>query len=206
MRGPFQLCAKRSRQPPNAILREHWVVAREKIGHGTTWTTEDKRQLRAHSQARTPLPVIAKKMKRTERALRRKARILGIGLGHRRPRSSAANPAPAEPFASDLVLPPLSSVRHGLPMLDADKLTPADPREVETCLSLGLTSGSRRARHQAAGVMAKVVAERLVMHLEQSGFVIMREPTPVGGAGDPAPRLPDNKGAAFQAALRPGRA
>jgi len=43
-------------------------------------------ELKAHSKARTPLPEIAKKMKRTEGALRRKAGILGIGLGHRRVR------------------------------------------------------------------------------------------------------------------------
>jgi hypothetical protein len=42
------------------------------------------RALKAHSKARTPLAEIAKKIKRTERALRRKAGILGIGLGHRR--------------------------------------------------------------------------------------------------------------------------
>jgi hypothetical protein len=52
----------------------------------TPWTNEDVRDLKAHSKARTPLTVIANKMKRTEAALRRKAGILGIGLGHRRPR------------------------------------------------------------------------------------------------------------------------
>ena len=41
--------------------------------HRTPWTKEDVRELKAHSKARTPLPEIAKKMKRTERALRRKA-------------------------------------------------------------------------------------------------------------------------------------
>ena len=70
-------------------------------------------------------------------------------------------------------------------MPDADdKLTPADPRDVETCLSLGLTSGPRLARHQAAEVTAKVVAERLVAELERSGFVVMRKPIPASGAGD----------------------
>ena len=34
---------------------------------------EDVRELKTHSNARTPIPEIAKKMKRTERALRRKA-------------------------------------------------------------------------------------------------------------------------------------
>jgi hypothetical protein len=61
-----------------------------------------------------------------------------------------------------------------------DKLTPADPREVVTALSLGLTSGKQLARYQAAETMAKIVAERLVEHLNASGFVVMRKPV-VGG-------------------------
>ena len=48
-------------------------MAQKKTAHGAPWTKEDVRELRAHSKARTPLPEIAKKMKRTERALRRKA-------------------------------------------------------------------------------------------------------------------------------------
>jgi hypothetical protein len=59
-------------------------VARKETGHWTPWTNEDVRELKEHSQARTPLTVIAQKMNRTEGALRRKAGILGIGLGHRR--------------------------------------------------------------------------------------------------------------------------
>jgi hypothetical protein len=62
------------------------VVAKKKTGHVTPWTNEDLRQLRAYSKAGTPLMEIAKKMKRTEGALRQKASFLGIGLGHRRPR------------------------------------------------------------------------------------------------------------------------
>lgn len=79
-----------SRQPTavvmstNEILREHRFVAQRRTAHGAPWTKEDERELKAHSKARTPLPEIAKKMRRTERALRRKAGILGIGLGHRR--------------------------------------------------------------------------------------------------------------------------
>jgi hypothetical protein len=38
------------------------------------------------------------------------------------------------------------------------------------------------ARNQAAEVTAKVVAESLVAHLEESGFVIMRKPIPRTGA------------------------
>ena len=52
--------------------------------HRSPWTKEDVKTLRVHSKARTPVDKISKAMKRTEGALRRKAGILGIGLGHNR--------------------------------------------------------------------------------------------------------------------------
>jgi hypothetical protein len=52
-----------------------------------------------------------------------------------------------------------------------DKLTPADPRDVETALALALTSGKAPARTQSAETMSKVVAERLVVQLKASGFL-----------------------------------
>ena len=48
------------------------------------WTKDDVRKLKAHSKARTPVAKISKEMKRTVGALRRRAGILGIGLGERR--------------------------------------------------------------------------------------------------------------------------
>jgi hypothetical protein len=48
------------------------------------WTKDDFRTLKAHSKARTPVVKLSKVMKRTVGALRRKAGILGIGLGERR--------------------------------------------------------------------------------------------------------------------------
>ena len=60
---------------------------------------------------------------------------------------------------------------------------PPARQDVEICLSLGPTGGRSLARNQAAEATAKVVAERLVAHLE-SGFVIMRKPIPMIGAGD----------------------
>jgi hypothetical protein len=48
------------------------------------WTKEDVRTLKAHSKARTPVTKVSKVMKRTVGVLRRRARILGVGLGHRR--------------------------------------------------------------------------------------------------------------------------
>jgi hypothetical protein len=47
-------------------------------------------------------------------------------------------------------------------MPDDDKLLPATRRELETCISLGLTQGSSLERHQAAEITAKIVAERIV--------------------------------------------
>jgi hypothetical protein len=48
------------------------------------WTKEDLRQLKAHSKTRTPVVEVAKTMKRTEAAVRQKAKTVGVGLGHRR--------------------------------------------------------------------------------------------------------------------------
>jgi hypothetical protein len=48
------------------------------------WTKKDIAELKAHSKARTPVSKISKVMKRTTGALRRKAGIVGIRLGHRR--------------------------------------------------------------------------------------------------------------------------
>ena len=48
------------------------------------WTKDDRRALKAHSKARTPVVKISKQMKRTIGALRQQALKLGIGLGHQR--------------------------------------------------------------------------------------------------------------------------
>ena len=48
------------------------------------WTKDDVRTLKAHSKARTPVTKISTVMKRTVGALRRRAGILGLGLGHNR--------------------------------------------------------------------------------------------------------------------------
>jgi hypothetical protein len=48
------------------------------------WTKDDVKTLKARSKARTPVTKVSKVMKRTVGALRRRAGILGVGLGHRR--------------------------------------------------------------------------------------------------------------------------
>jgi hypothetical protein len=46
------------------------------------WSAQDERELRKHSKNKTPVKDISKALKRTPGALRQKARILGISLGH----------------------------------------------------------------------------------------------------------------------------
>jgi hypothetical protein len=65
-------------------LRRLFVPTKKTTAHRSPWSKEDVKELKAHSKARTPVAKIAKAMKRTEGALRRKAGILGIGLGHDR--------------------------------------------------------------------------------------------------------------------------
>ena len=48
------------------------------------YTKAEEKELRAHSKARTPVKKIAKLTKRTESALRAKARSMSIALGHQR--------------------------------------------------------------------------------------------------------------------------
>jgi hypothetical protein len=48
------------------------------------WTAQDIRDLQRHSKGKTPVAVISKVTKRTPGALRQKALVLGLPLGHRR--------------------------------------------------------------------------------------------------------------------------
>jgi len=59
-------------------------MAKKKTPARVPWTKDDVRALKAHSKARTPAAKVAKSMKRTEAAVRQKAKTIGIGLGHRR--------------------------------------------------------------------------------------------------------------------------
>jgi hypothetical protein len=47
------------------------------------WTKQDERELKGHSRNKSPVKKIARAMKRTVGALRQKAFILGLPLGHR---------------------------------------------------------------------------------------------------------------------------
>jgi hypothetical protein len=51
---------------------------------GASWTKSNLAELRKYSKDKLPVANISKLMKRTPGALRQKARVLGIRLGHRR--------------------------------------------------------------------------------------------------------------------------
>ena len=58
----------------------------------------------------------------------------------------------------------------------ASQLRPASAEEIATALSFALRYDGRKRVHDAADAMARITAERLVRHLQQSGFVIMKAP------------------------------
>lgn len=60
------------------------MAKKKASAHRSPWTKEDLRELKGHSKARTPVSEVAKAMKRTEGAVRQKAKTIGISLGHHR--------------------------------------------------------------------------------------------------------------------------
>lgn len=65
-------------------------------------------------------------------------------------------------------------------MPDDDNLSLADPEDLADSLAFALKFSGRKRVHDADAFMARMVAERLVRHLERCGYVVMKKP-PVGG-------------------------
>jgi hypothetical protein len=61
-------------------------------------------------------------------------------------------------------------------------LRPATRDELTQSLSFALRFNGRKRTHDADEVMARITAERLVEHLERSGYVVMHKP-PLGRCG-----------------------
>ena len=59
-------------------------------------------------------------------------------------------------------------------MPDVPPLRPADPAEVADALAYALRYDGKRRVYHADDAMARITAERLIRHLEQAGFVLMR--------------------------------
>ena len=67
-------------------------------------------------------------------------------------------------------------------MLDANKLTPADPSDLADALAFALRFQGRKRVHNSDEIMAEIVAKRLVEHLERAGFVVMKRPPEIEAA------------------------
>ncbi|RZN11062.1 hypothetical protein CWO91_10280 [Bradyrhizobium genosp. SA-3] len=65
-------------------LKERRLAKKTKKTVRREWTPADLRTLKKHSKDRTPVAKISKEMKRTVGALRQKALVLGVDLGHQR--------------------------------------------------------------------------------------------------------------------------
>jgi hypothetical protein len=68
------------------------------------------------------------------------------------------------------------------PMTDAERLMPATRDDLEDAIAFALRFRGRKRVHTAGEVMAAITAERVVAHLEEAGFVVMRKPPGVGAA------------------------
>jgi len=67
-------------------------------------------------------------------------------------------------------------------MADTPNLRPATRDEIMQSLSFALRFNGRKRVHDADEIMARITAERLVEHLERSGYVVMHKP-PLGQHG-----------------------
>jgi hypothetical protein len=61
-------------------------------------------------------------------------------------------------------------------MTESAPLRSATPDEIAESLAFALRYNGRKRVHDADDVMARMTAERLVRHLQQSGFVLMKAP------------------------------
>lgn len=70
-----------------------------------------------------------------------------------------------------------------------DALRPATADELENTLVFALRYDGRKRVHTGDEFLAKITAQRLVEHLEQSGYVVMKKPpAPFHSTGPNAPK------------------
>jgi len=60
-------------------------------------------------------------------------------------------------------------------MPNVPTLRPADPIEVADALAYALRYDGKRRVYHADDAMARITAERLIRHMEQAGFMLMRK-------------------------------
>jgi hypothetical protein len=99
--------------------------------------------------------------------------VVGFEFGQTLARQTQASSRP------EVVLDPFTAIRYLTIMPDEPHLRPATPDEIAQSLAFALQYSGRRRVHDGAEAMARITADRLVQHLQQSGFVLMkRSPRP----------------------------
>lgn len=76
-------------------------------------------------------------------------------------------------------------------MADDPKLTLADPSDIADSIAFALLFSGRKRVHDSDKSMAAIAADRIVRHLERSGFVVMKKPPAVGAGGNPGGWTPE---------------
>jgi hypothetical protein len=63
--------------------------------------------------------------------------------------------------------------------MDEARLRPASAEEIADSIAFALRYEGRKRVTHADGMMARITADRLVRHLQESGFVLMKQPDAV---------------------------
>ena len=87
-RAGKKLCYQSLRIKVEKVMAK--TIARRKRAVRRDWTRAEVKELRQHSKDKTRVKTISRALKRTPGALRQKARVLGIPLGHRRTKKKRA--------------------------------------------------------------------------------------------------------------------
>jgi hypothetical protein len=62
-------------------------------------------------------------------------------------------------------------------MSDTSPLRLAEPQDVADALAFALRYAGRKRVHHADDIMARITADRLVQHLKDAGYVVMKAPS-----------------------------
>jgi hypothetical protein len=67
-------------------------------------------------------------------------------------------------------------------MPDDEKLTLADPKDIADAIAFALRFSGRKHVHDVDAFMSNIAADRIVRHLENPGYVVMKKPPAWEGA------------------------
>ena len=74
--------------------------------------------------------------------------------------------------------------------MPGDKLKPAEAGDLADSIAFALCFSGRKRIHDFETFTARIAADRIVRHLERSGYVVMKKPPSAGGGDNPGGRTP----------------